>query len=62
MGIKDKDTNHLQTVELDYYVSSSLDDPNWAPIVGLNFCYTTITYDEVLHAYQQSANIPCQGD
>jgi len=59
LGIKDNDPNHLQTVELDYYVSSSLDDPNWAPIVGLNFAYTYYpTYDEVLHAYQQSANMP----
>jgi len=59
LGIKDNDPNHLQTVELDYYISSSLDDPNWAPIVGLNLAYTYYpTYDEVLHAYQQSTNTP----
>ena len=59
LGIKDEDTNHLQTVELNYNVSSSLDDPNWASIVGLNAAYTYYpTYDEVLHAYRQSTNTP----
>jgi hypothetical protein len=59
LGIKDVDTNHLQTVELNYTLSSSLDDPNWAPIVGLNGAYTYYpTYDEVLHAYRQSTNRP----
>ncbi len=59
LGIKDNDTNHLQTVELDYLISSSLNDPNWKPIVGLNMAYTYYpTYDEVLHAYQQSTNTP----
>lgn len=59
LGIRDNDTNHLQTVELDYYISSSLDDANWKPIVGLNFAYTYYpTYAEVLHAYQQSTNLP----
>ena len=59
LGIMDKDTNHLQTVELNYYVSSSLDDANWAPIIGLNAAYTYYpTYDEVLHAYRQSTNRP----
>jgi hypothetical protein len=59
LGIKDEDTNHLQTVELNYYLSSSLDDPNWAPIVGLNAAYTySPTYAEVLHACNQSSNIP----
>ncbi len=58
-GIADNDTNHLQTVELNYIVSSSLDDPAWKPIVGLNLAYTYYpTYAEVLHAYQQSANTP----
>jgi hypothetical protein len=57
LGIKDEDTNHLQTVELEYLVSSSLDDPNWAPIVGLNLAYTySPTYAEVLHAYDHSTN------
>jgi hypothetical protein len=59
LGIKDNDTNHLQTIELAFSQSSSLDDPNWAPIVGLNAAYTYLpTYDEVLHAYNQSTNMP----
>ena len=28
LGIRDRDTNHLHTAELDYLVSSSLDDTN----------------------------------
>ena len=31
-GIRDKDTNHLHTIESNYQSSSSLDDPNWALI------------------------------
>ena len=59
LGIKDQDTNHLQTVQLNYLSSSSLDDPNWAPIIGLNAAYTYApTYAEVLHAYNQSSAIP----
>jgi hypothetical protein len=59
LGIKDEDMNHLQTIELGYSESSSLDDPNWASIVGLNAAYTYFpTYDEVLHAYNQSTNKP----
>ena len=58
-GIKAEDPNHIQTVELNYNVSSSLDDPNWAPIVSLNAAYTYYpTYAEVLHAYNQSASVP----
>ena len=40
LGILDRDTNHLQTAELDYLVSSSLDDTNWNGIFGLNGTYT----------------------
>jgi hypothetical protein len=59
LGIKDKDPNHLHTIELNYQASTSLDDPNWAPIVGLNLAYTYYaTYAEVLHGYNQSATIP----
>lgn len=58
-GIRDYDTNHLQTVELEFYISSSLDDTNWAPIIGLNAAYTySPTYAEVLHAYNQSSTLP----
>jgi hypothetical protein len=59
LGIKDADMNHLQTIELGYFLSSSLDDPNWTPIVGLNAAYTySPTYAEVLHAYNQSSTLP----
>ena len=39
-GIRDVDTRHLQTVELNYLVSGSLDDPAWAPLIDLNASYT----------------------
>jgi hypothetical protein len=58
-GIKAVDPNHIQTVELNYEASSSLDDPNWAPLVSLNAAYTYYpTYAEVLHAYNQSTSVP----
>jgi len=31
LGIKDNDTRHIHTIELNYLSSGSLDDPNWAP-------------------------------
>src|SRR6266480_1876352 len=56
LGIRDTDPNHIHTVQLDYRVSSSLDDPTWAPIISLNAAYTYYpTYAEVLHAYNQSS-------
>jgi hypothetical protein len=59
LGIQDEDPKHLQTVELNYQASCSLDDPNWTPIVGLNLAYTYYaTYAEVLRCYNQSAKIP----
>jgi hypothetical protein len=59
LGIKAEDPNHLQTVELNYQASCSLDDPNWARIVDLNLAYTYYaTYAEVLHCYNQSPKIP----
>jgi hypothetical protein len=54
LGIKDTDARHIHTVELDYYVSSSLDDPTWVPIVSLNAAYTyRPTYAEVLAGYNR---------
>jgi hypothetical protein len=59
LGIRDYDTNHLQTVELDYNVSDSLEDPEWYPIVGVNLAYTYYpTYQEVLTAYARTNLIP----
>jgi chitodextrinase len=58
-GIQAADPNHIQTVELNYQLSSSLDDPNWAAIVGLNAAYTYFpTYAEMYHAYNQSSSVP----
>lgn len=57
-GIRSADPNHLQTIELDH-PRSSLADPTWTPIVGLNAAYTyQPTYAEVLNGYNQSASIP----
>jgi len=59
-GIASVDHNHLQTVELNYEVSSSLDDAaTWGSIIKLNLAYTYYpTYAEVLHAYNQTPTIP----
>ena len=59
LGIKDTDSTHPHTVELNYPVSTSLDDSSWAPIISLNAAYTqSPTYAEVLHGYNQSASLP----
>jgi len=59
LGIKETDPHHLQTVQLNDPVSSSLDDSSWAPIISLNAVYTySPAYAEVLHAYNQSTSTP----
>ncbi|HEY1615806.1 MAG TPA: DUF4038 domain-containing protein [Rhizomicrobium sp.] len=51
-GIRDADPIHLQTIELNYYVSASMDDPTWRPIVGLDAVYTyRPTYAKELEEY-----------
>ena len=58
-GIHDTAPGHLQTVELDYNVSTSLDDPSWAPLIQLNAAYTYYpTYAEVLHGYTHTPAVP----
>jgi len=58
-GIKDADPNHIQTIELDYFVSASLDDANWAPIIGLDAVYTyKPTYAKILSEYNRAAGVP----
>jgi Protein of unknown function (DUF4038)/Putative collagen-binding domain of a collagenase len=53
-GIASADPVHVQTVELNYLVSSSLDDRRWRNIVGLDAAYTYApTYAEVLKAYSR---------
>jgi len=58
-GIRDNDTNHLHTTELDYLVSSSLDDPTWNPILGLNGTYTYFpTYTRLWQDYGRTNFLP----
>jgi hypothetical protein len=58
-GVRDKDTNHLHTIQLDSYVSDSLEDPNWWSIVSVNSVYTYYpTYDQCLVAYNRTNFLP----
>ena len=58
-GIKSVDTNHLMTIQLNYYVSESQDDPNWIPRITANGVYTCYpTYDETLVAYNKRHVMP----
>jgi hypothetical protein len=58
-GIKAADPKALQTVELNYLASTSLNDPQWARIVSLDAVYTYYpTYALVLHAYQNPDRVP----
>jgi hypothetical protein len=53
-GIREKDPRHLHTVELNYLVSGSLDDPSWAPLIDLTASYTYYpTYAQVLKDYNR---------
>src|SRR5689334_8866867 len=59
LGIKDTDARHIHTVELNYLVSGSLDDPNWAPIISLNATYTYYpTYAQILKDYNRANYLP----
>src|SRR6185436_238241 len=59
LGILDRDTNHLHTAELDYLVSSSLDDTNWNGILGLNATYTYFpTYARLWQDYNRANFLP----
>ncbi|HEX3945149.1 MAG TPA: DUF4038 domain-containing protein [Rhizomicrobium sp.] len=54
-GIQDKDAEHIHSIELDYYVSASLDDKAWRPIVGLDAVYTyRPTYAKELDEYKKA--------
>ena len=58
-GIKEVDQRHIHTLELDYYVSSSLDNANWTDVVNLNAAYTYFpTYIEVLKDYNRTPVVP----
>ena len=58
-GIASTDPNHLQTTELSYLVSGSLDDALLVPYTTLAGAYTYYpTYAEVLHEYNAPNYVP----
>lgn len=58
-GIRSTDPDALQTIELNFLTSTSLDDPRWSGIVSLDAAYTYApTYAEVLKAYRNQDHIP----
>jgi len=58
-GIRDTDPNHLQTVELNFLTSGSLDDPSWQSLVDLSAAYTYFpTYAQVLSEYNRANHKP----
>jgi chitodextrinase len=59
LGIRDHDSRHMHTVELNFLSSGSLDDPNWAPIVSLNGTYTDYpAYVQTLSDYDRPNYVP----
>jgi hypothetical protein len=59
LGIQDNDARHIQTIELGFPVSGSLDDTNWAPIIQLNATYSYYpTYAQVLVDYDRTNFLP----
>jgi hypothetical protein len=59
LGIRDLDSRHIQTVELNFLTSGSLDDPTWAPIIQLDAAYTYFpTYAQVLTEYNRPNALP----
>jgi hypothetical protein len=58
-GIASVDSNHLQTIELDYLSSYSNQDSALGSLLTLDSAYTYFeTYDIVLQAYKSSPTIP----
>ena len=58
-GIREKDPRHLHTVELNYLVSGSLDDPNWKPVIDVCASYTYYpTYAQVQKDYNRPKAMP----
>jgi hypothetical protein len=58
-GIRSENPDQLQTVELNFVSSSSLDDPMWKGIIGLDAAYTYApTYAEVLKGYGDHPHVP----
>ena len=58
-GIKSVSPAQPHTVELNYYVSSSLDDPTWRPLIAVNSVYTYApTYAELIKQYNRPRPLP----
>lgn len=58
-GIRAADPNHLQTVELNYHDSGSMDDERWRGLIDLDAAYTYWpTYARVLHEYDREDHKP----
>jgi hypothetical protein len=58
-GIRETDPDHLHTIELNYEVSGSLDDPNWEPVISATCAYTYYpTYAQVLKEYNRPNFLP----
>jgi len=58
-GIRSVDRAHIQTVELDYLKSGSLDDPRWRSLIDLDAAYTYYpTYAQVLEEYNRRQFLP----
>jgi Protein of unknown function (DUF4038)/Putative collagen-binding domain of a collagenase len=58
-GIRSADPAALQTIELNFSVSTSSDDARWRGIIGLDAAYTYFpTYAEVLTAYGRDDHLP----
>lgn len=58
-GLAETDPNHIQTIELDYYVSASLEDGALRPLLALDAVYTyRPTYAEELAEYKRTTFAP----
>jgi hypothetical protein len=58
-GIRETDPDHLQTIELNYEVSGSLDDPKWEPLISITCAYTYYpVYAQVLKEYNRPNFLP----
>jgi hypothetical protein len=58
-GIHETDPEHLQTIELNYELSGSLDDPKWEPLISVSCAYTYYpTYAQVLKEYNRPNFLP----
>jgi hypothetical protein len=58
-GIRSADSGHIQTVELNYLNSGSLDDGRWRSMIELDAAYTYLpTYAQVLTEYNRKPFLP----